>query len=60
MIIDLHVVSLSKEWAEFSLGGAEKAVNYFFFRIVTQKGSSVTVPRWPRFVILSACASACC
>ena len=54
MIIDLHVVSLSKEWPNFSLGGAERAVNDFFFRILTQKGSSLTLPQWPRFVILSA------
>lgn len=55
MIIDLNVVSLSKEWPNFSVGGAERAVNdFFFFRILTQKGSSLTIPHWPRFVILSA------
>lgn len=39
VIFDLHVVSLSREWIDFSLGEAEMAVNYFFFRIDTQKGS---------------------
>ena len=38
MISDLCAVSLSKEWTDFSLGGAERAVYYFFFRISTQKG----------------------
>lgn len=36
---DLQVVSLSREWVEFSLGEAEAAVHYFFFRIDTLKGS---------------------
>lgn len=38
-IFDLHVVSLSREWMDFSLGEAEMAVYYFFFKIDTQKGS---------------------
>lgn len=39
VIFDLQVISLSKEWVDFSLGEAEMAVHYFFFRIDTQKGS---------------------